>query len=260
MPADEEQLDEIEFAFFSAPGASSPPFEVDTEPVQLPALEHGEPARRWSSSPQAAGDGARDRVWERDGQGQRAPVDVAVSRIEALVLRVSFEVQDTHISECTTRGTPHCRPSAGAWISRKTRLVIRKTTTIYQSSLVPFPSVLVGFNVANVKLGYDPYASAQVSTSAGRTFDTDGSARLVASGIETSKALITVEEDASSTRGVPSSFDFAILLYIPERRPGAPESELHPDAFEAALSVEASLGKGSMQETWARFLGSPREW
>ena len=113
-----------------------------------------------------------------------------------------------------------------------------------------------------VKLGYDPYASAEVSHTNTRTYDVDGSARLVTSGIETHKALITVEEDVSSLRGIPASFDFAVLLYLPEQPlgAGALTSGAHSLAFEIELSVEASLANGLVQESWARLLGSPRAW
>ncbi|KAK4704161.1 2-oxoglutarate dehydrogenase E2 component (dihydrolipoamide succinyltransferase), partial [Phenoliferia sp. Uapishka_3] len=114
---------------------------------------------------------------------------------------------------------------------------------------------------SNIQIGYDPYASASISATTGKTFAHDGSAKIVVSGIETTKALITVAEDESRLVGIPSSFDFAVLLHLPEHPEHASDvGELHPNAFEVEVSVEASLARGGVQESWQRFLGSPREW
>lgn len=73
---------------------------------------------------------------------------------------------------------------------------------------------------------------------------------------------MTVEEDPTTREGVPTSFDFAILLYLPDSPQVGNGGGVatHPNAFEVELSVEASLAKGAVQEQFARFLGSPREW
>ncbi|KAM0755392.1 hypothetical protein T439DRAFT_351182 [Meredithblackwellia eburnea MCA 4105] len=123
----------------------------------------------------------------------------------------------------------------------------------------------------SIQIGYQSTAQATLTGTMGTNIVRQtSSARMVVSGIETHRALITVDEDSGAKDGVPPSFDFAVLLQLAPAQEGDPgivaigadgkPVKIKARPFEMELSVEASLAKGAVQESIARFLGSPREW
>ncbi|ORY69267.1 hypothetical protein BCR35DRAFT_334293 [Leucosporidium creatinivorum] len=110
----------------------------------------------------------------------------------------------------------------------------------------------------NLSLGYDPFARLSLTTHTSRKFSHTTQPTLLTSGVETTEAWITLDEDPTTREGVPSSFDFAVLV----ERSGFEKWGGGVKGFEVELSVEASLGRagGAAQEKWQRFMGSPRAW
>lgn len=69
-------------------------------------------------------------------------------------------------------------------------------------------------------VGYDPFAQISLSSTSSRKFTHATQATLLTSGVETSEAWITLDEDPTTRAGVPSSFDFAVLLQRSEEAEG----------------------------------------
>ncbi|KAI5478556.1 diacylglycerol acyltransferase [Pseudohyphozyma bogoriensis] len=104
---------------------------------------------------------------------------------------------------------------------------------------------------AGVHLGFDSYGGLHVEREVSTAYTSTTSAQLIASGIETGELWgqlrLTLAEDPTLKRGVPTSFDFAVLLELPAST-----------AFEVALTVEAQ-GAG-IEESARRLFGSPRKY
>lgn len=135
-------------------------------------------------------------------------------------------------------------------------------------------------NSATASLGYNPYGTLQLTRGHSSSFTLFSAAKLVTSGIDTTHCMITLEEDTHTHAGIPSSFDFAVLVALPPF-PSSPDSSPPPDSvdklhahlsspplesealvegFEIDLSVEASIGVLGMREGVRRMMGSPRSW
>lgn len=97
-----------------------------------------------------------------------------------------------------------------------------------------------------VSLGYDPFGDLHIAHTTAHQWTQITSAKLVVSGIHSSHAMITLEEDPTTNEGVPTSFDFAILLELPD----APQTT----EFEVDLKVEASVSR-RLEESVRRMLG-----
>lgn len=113
------------------------------------------------------------------------------------------------------------------------------------------PTTVTRKNSTNLglRLGYDPFGSLTLNHSSSLDYSYTTSSNLIASGIESSHFLLTITEDPISHTGVTPFLDFAILLYLPSLT-----------AFEAELSIEATVGRNDVHAGLRRMLGSPRIW
>ncbi|GAA99130.1 uncharacterized protein L969DRAFT_432985 [Mixia osmundae IAM 14324] len=102
-----------------------------------------------------------------------------------------------------------------------------------------------------VSIGYTPYGSLFLSRGGGTDYAYTSHPSVLGSGVESSRALFTIGEDPVAHTGVTPSLDLAVLLWLPEEG---------NNAFEAELSVEATVGRSGVGSGFGRLLGSPRVW
>lgn len=73
--------------------------------------------------------------------------------------------------------------------------------------------------------------------------------KIQTSGMETSRALITLHEDPTSHDGIQSYLRFAVFLELPFTSPSK--------SFEAELSIHANTAGDNVSSGIRRLLGSP---
>lgn len=169
-------------------------------------------------------------------------------------------------------------------------------TAVSQSSTISSELPITLLLSKALSLCYNPAGSLSFSRGHETSWTELTSAKLIVSGVETSHAMITLEEDPRTLAGIPSSIDFAILVELPLSNSTSSSSSTLPSSssiptnnpehkeaqitssnsspplsplvtqdlsrgFEVDFTFESSIGLVShMGSGVRRYLGSPREW